>query len=160
MCYLSTKITTVKPLYTCPREVVSMLVAVACFIVEVKNSEKRRGYMFLHGTCSCLIGCTIRTGSTVGTNRTQLSDTLERILSYKMCFLSFQHWPELAEDLHPYFVTFPTDSRIYQRPVTSMSKKEIPVSMDKSNGIFPMAGIVFEILLQLLMIFALVHKTG
>ena len=38
-----------------------------------------------------------------------------------------ERWPHLAESLHPHFVTFPVDARLYQRPVTNMSKKELKV---------------------------------
>ena len=38
-----------------------------------------------------------------------------------------EQWPDLVESLHPHFVTFPVDARMYQRPVTTMSKKEMKV---------------------------------
>ncbi|CAH1799095.1 unnamed protein product [Owenia fusiformis] len=37
-------------------------------------------------------------------------------------------WPDLEpEQIHQYFVTFPIDARVYQRPVTSISYKQIKV---------------------------------
>ena len=43
----------------------------------------------------------------------------------------FQVWPDLIEGkLHEYFITFPIDHR-YQRPVTSLSKKEVKVKCIK-----------------------------
>lgn len=37
-------------------------------------------------------------------------------------------WPDLAESLHKYFVTFPLDAKTYNRPLTTVSRKEIKVS--------------------------------
>jgi len=40
----------------------------------------------------------------------------------------FQFWPKLDGPIHDHFVTFPTDARLYNRPVTSVSSKNIKVS--------------------------------
>ena len=37
-------------------------------------------------------------------------------------------WPDMEGKVYDHFVTFPTDARAYQRPVTSLSKKEVRVS--------------------------------
>lgn len=39
----------------------------------------------------------------------------------------FQTWPNLKESFLEYFVTFPMDARLYQRPVTSVGTKHIKV---------------------------------
>ena len=50
---------------------------------------------------------------------------------YLNLVLMFQVWPDLIEGkLHEYFITFPLDHR-YQRPVTSLSKKEVKVKCIK-----------------------------
>ena len=46
--------------------------------------------------------------------------------------LCYQIWPDLKENLHNFFVTFPVDAKSYIRPVTSMSKKEIKVSVNRN----------------------------
>lgn len=42
-------------------------------------------------------------------------------------FYGFQTWPNLKESFLEYFVTFPMDARLYQRPVTSVGTKHIKV---------------------------------
>lgn len=49
-------------------------------------------------------------------------------LFYFYCNL-FQYWPRLEAPVFDHFVTFPTDARLYQRPVTSVSAKNIKVSV-------------------------------
>ena len=43
--------------------------------------------------------------------------------------LFHQHWSKLEEKIPEYFVTFPTDTRIYQRPVTTHGTKQIKVQL-------------------------------
>ncbi|XP_060567478.1 dynein axonemal heavy chain 5-like [Ruditapes philippinarum] len=38
-------------------------------------------------------------------------------------------WPKLDSPLHEHFVTFPTDARLYQRPVTSMGAKHFKIQL-------------------------------
>ncbi|XP_053397319.1 dynein axonemal heavy chain 5-like isoform X6 [Mercenaria mercenaria] len=40
-----------------------------------------------------------------------------------------QYWPKLDSPLHEHFVTFPTDARLYQRPVTSMGAKHFKIQL-------------------------------
>ncbi|WAR07684.1 DYHG-like protein [Mya arenaria] len=40
-----------------------------------------------------------------------------------------QYWPKLEAPVHEHFVTFPTDARLYQRPVTSVGAKHIKIAL-------------------------------
>ncbi|XP_023932047.1 dynein heavy chain 5, axonemal-like isoform X1 [Lingula anatina] len=48
-----------------------------------------------------------------------LEGTLEKVVD--------ETWPGMADQLYENFVTFPIDTRVYQRPVTSLSQKQVKV---------------------------------
>ena len=43
--------------------------------------------------------------------------------------LFLQHWSKMEEKMPDHFVTFPMDTRIYQRPVTTHGTKQIKVRL-------------------------------